>query len=1412
MKNVIITIFLTLVASATGACGAELLVPSQYLTIQSAIDAAVDGDTVIVAPGTYTGPGNWDIGFLGKVITVRSTVPADPLIVAGTIIDCNDTSGGWHCGFRFHNYEDANSVLAGFTITNGKRGGIYCDNQSSPTITNCIIRGNTSQSGGGIYCEFSSPKITNCAISGNAATDMGGGGIYCFHDSSPTITNCIIIGNSAGRGDGGGIYCYDLSNPKITNCTITGNSAKNRGGGISCAVDSYSKITQCIFWNNSAQTGAEIYGSADVTYSDIRGGHGGEGNINADPLLTPDGHLQANSPCIDVGDPDFLPEHGQVDIDGQPRIMGGRIDIGADEVTAPIASAIVLSSENFYFNFNEGGPAPEPQILSIRNILEDTLNWEVTEDCPWLEVYPNTGSSTNEPSHVTLSVDITGLVAGVYNCTFTISSPDAAPRMVTVTLCVYNPELLLVPIEYPTIQSAIDAAIEIRGDTVVVIPGTYNGPGNWDIDFLGKAITVRSVDPNDPNIVAQTIIDCKSMPGDWHQGFSFGSNEDANSILTGFTITNCRNSGAIQCRSSPTIKNCIITGNSGYDGGGITCSYSPTISNCIISDNIGSGIYCSSTSGSPIITNCTITGNTGSGRPPGTRGGGIFCWDSSPKITNCTISGNYVGSGGGIYIEGSSYGVPAITGCVITDNSAMYDGGGIYGRGNAPRVTNCTITNNLAKGKGGGIGLSASGISVTGSIIWGNADRDGTGQSAQIYSGNPDVWFSCIQDDNPDDVNVPFGADKYNIDDDPCFVDPGFWDANNICHSGDYHLLPASPCIEAGNPFFTYHAGDVDIDGQPRLMGRCVDMGADEFETAMVVVTKPKGGEVWTGGSTHEIKWASYGITGTVDIYYSINNGADWINIDNVPDTGSFTWHLPSSQFPLLRRKPPIDSNQCLVLVEPNTSVPNLTCIESGPFTIQPYRNWPPQPWWPYPHRQFGPKYGCVKWQFQTGGPVTAGVTIGYNNRVHVPCEDGKLYTLNPAGKLLWTYDTNSPLVCSPAVDCSGNVYVGAENGKLYAIDRNGRLLWTHTTDGPIYSSPVVLFDNLLCGYTCPYWKTHFPPWEQPVQIFVCSVDGTLYALGHDGSELWTFETDSLSAVTTGAIFASPAIDHNDVLYIAGIYDPNLYALDSNDDGVKWNRNFSDPCRPYGRRPWPFASPVIAEDGTIYQALLYEPNLYAIDPNNGSIIWSTNLADPCSGWFEPDYAKIYGPASCWSKPALAPDGTIYVNFNDPYLRAVDPNGNIKWVTKLGTIGGFTLTVGGDGLIYAASDDARLYVVDPNGQQVAQFEGFGGLSFPTITIGRTIIVSDANNTVWAIGRYNCHGRALALHRLEDLNGDGTADYTDLAVLTADWLDCTDSGQPCNYKGDQIYLKGDINKDLYVDFADFARLANRWLSKE
>ena len=121
------------------AFGATINVPGDQPTIQAGIDAASDGDTVLVADGTYTGEGNKNLDFKGKAITVQSENGAE-----SCIIDCENEGRG----FYFHTGEGVDSVVSGFTITNGRptgatlhSGGIYCSS-SSPTITNCIISNN----------------------------------------------------------------------------------------------------------------------------------------------------------------------------------------------------------------------------------------------------------------------------------------------------------------------------------------------------------------------------------------------------------------------------------------------------------------------------------------------------------------------------------------------------------------------------------------------------------------------------------------------------------------------------------------------------------------------------------------------------------------------------------------------------------------------------------------------------------------------------------------------------------------------------------------------------------------------------------------------------------------------------------------------------------------------------------------------------------------------------------------------------------------------------------------------------------------------------------------------------------------------------------------------------------------------
>jgi predicted outer membrane repeat protein len=304
-------------------------VPGDQPTIQAGIDACVDGDTVMVADGTYTGDGNRDIDFMGKAIVVMSENGPEV-----TIIDCEASYENQHRGFSFHSGEDSRSVLTGFTIMGGdmvnKGGGIYID-ASSPKISNNIITGNEAYSvlsrtayGGGIYYGSSStPFLTNNLIYGNrteAWTDFTkntvtayGGGIYCG-STSGYISNNIISGNTSyayggfhgtSYAYGGGFYCGTSPGLQISNNTITGNNVSSDGGASGAGIYGSPTITNTIIWGNS---GSEIGGSPVVSYSDIGdGGYPGEGNINADPHFSTfhgfDYLLHPSSPCIDSGDP-----------------------------------------------------------------------------------------------------------------------------------------------------------------------------------------------------------------------------------------------------------------------------------------------------------------------------------------------------------------------------------------------------------------------------------------------------------------------------------------------------------------------------------------------------------------------------------------------------------------------------------------------------------------------------------------------------------------------------------------------------------------------------------------------------------------------------------------------------------------------------------------------------------------------------------------------------------------------------------------------------------------------------------------------------------------------------------------------------------------------------------------------------
>jgi len=178
-----------------------------------------------------------------------------------TIINCwisgNSAQGGGgvYCG------SSASPTITNCTITGNwaymSGGGVACGN-SSPTITNCVIKGNSALAsvGGGVYCVYSLATIDSSTIEGNWAY-MSGGGVYCIDNPSPVITNCIVSGNSVsgygGDQGGSGVMCYRGS-PTIANCTITGNFRGNWGGGVYCWCSS-ALITNCVIADNLATYG-----------------------------------------------------------------------------------------------------------------------------------------------------------------------------------------------------------------------------------------------------------------------------------------------------------------------------------------------------------------------------------------------------------------------------------------------------------------------------------------------------------------------------------------------------------------------------------------------------------------------------------------------------------------------------------------------------------------------------------------------------------------------------------------------------------------------------------------------------------------------------------------------------------------------------------------------------------------------------------------------------------------------------------------------------------------------------------------------------------------------------------------------------------------------------------------------------
>ncbi len=374
-----------------------IFVPSDYPNIQAAIDAAQDGDTVVLDDGLYTGQGNRDLRLHGKSITIQSAFGAQ-----NCIIDAQGSSEEPYRGFIFDSGETTDAVLDGLTI----RGGA--------TLPGAIA---DEFNGGGVFFSDASATIMNCVINGNAC-GCWGAGVYCSVGASPILINCDISNNHA-NDDGGALFVWNGGSATLINCNLNDNRAIVTGGAISSFGGGNGvSVINCCLANNQAPFGSAILGwdvivansivwgdgdlvyqhSAPISYSIVQGGYPGDGIVDADPMFFDeancDYHLRAGSPAIDAGDNVAVATWVLTDQDGNQRFVDDpyTLDSGNPDGIHPIVD---IGPYEFP---GDGGIVIADQFFVIRGVhVGGNLTDSFDSDDSYLKFKPGITLSQAEP-------------------------------------------------------------------------------------------------------------------------------------------------------------------------------------------------------------------------------------------------------------------------------------------------------------------------------------------------------------------------------------------------------------------------------------------------------------------------------------------------------------------------------------------------------------------------------------------------------------------------------------------------------------------------------------------------------------------------------------------------------------------------------------------------------------------------------------------------------------------------------------------------------------------------------------------------------------------------------------------------------------------------------------------------------
>ncbi len=791
----------------------------------------------------------------------------------------NQETGQSSYGGAIYNAGQSSPAIAHCSFisnSTGQEGGaLYNKDSSSPSVSHCSFEGNSAASGGavGSYSSYATSyaTFTNCSFKGNSAAffdvsgeTIGWGGAVWNGSSPSTFVGCVFQGNSAFKGGGVGRGIY-------YNCTLTGNSAVESGGGAFGGT-----FYNCLVYFNSSPTGENYHSD---TYKTISLDHScstplptnGVGNITNAPLFVntnrwSDLRLRYNSPGIDAGNNDFVAS--STDLDGNPRILGGTVDMGAYEFVpqdlAGWPSATVLTADRVRVQATVEPNGVDTKAWFEWGLTANYGNQTVTAELD--ATYPSaivrteiSGLAPATTYHYRLVTSNTlGMVSMSQDFLFRTPEVALVQTLPATELTPFSAKLngtahanaadCYVWFEWGTTLDYSQRTVPVRlasmGTTVTVrTPVTGLSP---DTEYhcrlmvsnrVGVAVgpdqtfTTLHVPANlyvwldSPN-PAPPYATWDAAAHSIQKAVDAARNGDTVFVTNGIYATGETGNNRVAIAKAITVRSVNGPALTVIDGlGSIRCVSLGanarlsgfTLTNGYASSGGGGGALCDA---SAILTNCLIIANSAYDGGGGTRNGTYY---------NCTITDNSTeGSGGGVLLA-------TLFNCAVTGNSAAKSGGGVY----KGELFNCVVAGNSAALWGGGVnGATLSHCTLTGNYgtYGGGAYGCTLNYCIAYFNAAPDGANYGGDDTLPITYNyscaTPLPSRGVgNITNAPLFVNTNGW--------SDLRLRYGSPGIDAGTDLSAHLT--TDLDGNPRPLDgdgdgvAAFDMGAYEFNAQALI-------------------------------------------------------------------------------------------------------------------------------------------------------------------------------------------------------------------------------------------------------------------------------------------------------------------------------------------------------------------------------------------------------------------------------------------------------------------------------------------------------------------------------------------------------------------------------------------------